>query len=162
MLPPLLLAIPLFIIFTWVGIADTLLALVVAHLTITLPLGVWLLWGFFKSFPVELEEAALVDGCSVPRMLWRITLPLSLPGLTTAGIFAFLLSWTDYTYAFIMVSTDAHKTVPLGLASMLGAYDIRWGEMMAGSVIITVPLLVLLAFLGRWFVSGLTAGAVKG
>ena len=162
MLPPLLLAIPLFVMFTRIGLADTLAGLVVAHLTITLPLGVWLLWGFFKTFPVELEEAALVDGCSVPGMLLRITLPLSLPGLTTAGIFAFLLSWTDYTYSLMMVSTDRLKTVPLGLATMMGAYDLRWGEMMAGGVIITVPILVLFVFLGRWFIAGMTVGALKG
>jgi ABC-type glycerol-3-phosphate transport system permease component len=162
MLPPLLLAIPLFVMLSVLGLADSMLSLVISHLTITLPLGVWLLWGFFKNFPVELEEAALVDGCSPVGMLWRVTLPLSLPGMATAGIFAFLLSWTDYTYALIMVSTDARKTVPLALASMLGAYDIRWGEMMAGSVLISVPLLVILAVLSRWFVAGLTVGAVKG
>jgi ABC-type glycerol-3-phosphate transport system permease component len=162
MLPPLLLAIPLFVMFTRIGLADTHAGLVVSHLTITLPLGVWLLWGFFKNFPVELEEAALVDGCSVPAMLLRITLPLSLPGLTTAGLFAFLLSWTDYTYALVMVSTDRLKTIPLGLATMMGAYDLRWGEMMAGGAIITLPILVLLVFLGRWFVAGMTVGALKG
>ncbi len=162
MLPPLLLAIPLFVMFTRVGLADTLVGLIISHLTITLPLGVWLLWGFFKNFPVELEEAALVDGCSLVGTLWRITLPLSLPGLATTGIFAFLLSWTDYTYALMMVSSDARKTVPLGLAAMMGSYDLRWGEMMAGSVIITVPLLLILAFLSRWFVGGMTAGALKG
>lgn len=162
MLPPLMLAIPLFVMLSVLGLADSMLSLIISHLTITLPLGVWLLWGFFKNFPVELEEAALVDGCSTVGMLWRVTLPLSLPGMATAGIFAFLLSWTDYTYALIMVSTDSRKTVPLALASMLGAYDIRWGEMMAGSVIITLPLLAVLIFLGRWFVGGLTVGALKG
>jgi ABC-type glycerol-3-phosphate transport system permease component len=162
MLPPLLLAIPLFILFSRIGLADTTLSLVISHLTITLPLGVWLLWGFFKTLPFELEEAALVDGASVPAMLWRVTLPLSLPGMTTAGLFAFLLSWTDYTYALMMISADARKTIPLGLAAMMGDYDLRWGEMMAGSVLISLPLLVILAFLSRWFVGGLTVGAVKG
>jgi ABC-type glycerol-3-phosphate transport system permease component len=162
MLPPLLLAIPLFVIFSRLGLADTMLSLVISHLTLTLPLGVWLLWGFFKTFPVELEEAALVDGASVVAMLWRITLPLSLPGMATAGIFAFLLSWTDYTYALMMVSADARKTIPIGLAAMMGDYDLRWGEMMAGSVLVSVPLLVILAGLSRWFVGGLTVGAVKG
>jgi multiple sugar transport system permease protein len=95
-------------------------------------------------------------------MLLRITLPLSLPGLTTAGIFAFLLSWTDYTYALLMVSHRPPQDGPLGLATMMGAYDLRCGEMMAGGVIITIPILVVLVFLGRWFVAEMTVGALKG
>ncbi|WP_211198651.1 carbohydrate ABC transporter permease [Ruegeria haliotis] len=162
MFPPLLLAIPLFAMFNLVGLNDTLLSLVISHLTITMPLGVWFLWGFFKTMPFELEEAAMVDGCTRLGAFFRVVLPLSIPGLVTVAIFAFLLSWTDYTFALVMIGSDANKTVPLGLASMVGAFDLRWGDIMAGSTLIALPLFAAFTMLSRYFVQGLTAGAVKG
>jgi ABC-type glycerol-3-phosphate transport system permease component len=143
------------------GIDDTLLSLVICHCTFTIPLGVWLLLGFFKNLPMEIEEAALVDGASRFQAFLKVTLPLTLPGLITVGIFSFILSWTDYVYALIMISSENMKTVPLGLASMLGAWEIRWGEIMFGSTLISIPLLLLFAFLSRYFIQGLTAGALK-
>ena len=162
MFPPLLLAIPLFSMLNSIGLSDTLFALVISHLTITMPLGVWFLWGFFKTMPFELEEAAMVDGCSRLGAFLRVVLPLSVPGLVTVAIFAFLLSWTDYTFALVMIGSDANKTVPLGLASMVGAFDLRWGDIMAGSTLIALPLFAAFIALSRYFVQGLTAGAVKG
>ena len=162
MFPPLLLAIPLFFMLNSIGLADTLFALVISHLTITMPLGVWFLWGFFKTMPFELEEAAMVDGCSRLGAFLRVVLPLSVPGLVTVAIFAFLLSWTDYTFALVMIGSDANKTVPLGLASMVGAFDLRWGDIMAGSTLIALPLFAAFIALSRYFVQGLTAGAIKG
>jgi multiple sugar transport system permease protein/raffinose/stachyose/melibiose transport system permease protein len=162
MFPPLLLAIPLYSMFSYIGINDTLLSLVISHLTITMPLGVWFLWGFFKTMPFELEEAAMVDGCTRLGAFLRVVLPLSVPGLVTVAIFAFLLSWTDYTFALVMIGSDANKTVPLGLASMIGAFDLRWGDIMAGSTLIALPLFAAFVMLSRYFVQGLTAGAVKG
>lgn len=162
MFPPMLLAIPLYGIFTALGIADSLLALVIAHCTLTLPLGVWLLWGFFRSLPMDLEEAAMVDGCTRLGSFLRIVLPLSAPGIVTVAVFAFLLSWTDYAYALVMVSSDAQKTLPVGIASMIGAFDMRWGEVMAGASLIVAPLFVMFTFLSRYFIQGLSAGAMKG
>jgi len=162
MFPPLLLAIPLYTMFNVIGLNDTLLSLVISHLTITMPLGVWFLWGFFKTMPFELEEAAMVDGCTRLGAFLRVVLPLSIPGLVTVAIFAFLLSWTDYTFALVMIGSDANKTVPLGLASMVGAFDLRWGDIMAGSTLIALPLFIAFTLLSRYFVQGLTAGAVKG
>ena len=162
MFPPLLLAIPLYAMFTKVGLNDTLFSLVISHLTMTMPLGVWFLWGFFKAMPFELEEAAMVDGCTRLGAFLRVVLPLSVPGLVTVAIFAFLLSWTDYTFALVMIGSDVNKTVPLGLASMIGAFDLRWGDVMAGSTLIALPLFVAFILLSRYFVQGLTAGAVKG
>jgi ABC-type glycerol-3-phosphate transport system permease component len=162
MFPPLLLAIPLYSMFSLIGLNDTLLSLVISHLTITMPLGVWFLWGFFKTMPFELEEAAMVDGCTRLGAFLRVVLPLSVPGLVTVAIFAFLLSWTDYTFALVMIGSDANKTVPLGLASMIGAFDLRWGDVMAGSTLIALPLFAAFLALSRYFVQGLTAGAVKG
>lgn len=162
MFPPLLIAIPMFTIFARIGLSDTLLSLIASHLTLTLPLGVWFLWGFFKGMPFELEEAAMVDGCTWLGAFLRVVLPLSLPGLITVAIFSFLLSWTDYTFALIMIGSDANKTLPVGLASMVGSFDLRWGEIMAGSTLIALPLFAAFALLTQYFIQGLGAGAVKG
>jgi ABC-type glycerol-3-phosphate transport system permease component len=162
MFPPLLLAIPLYALFVSLGLADTLLSLVISHCTITLPLGVWLLWGFFKQIPVDVEEAAMVDGCSRLRAFLSVVLPLTLPGVLTVAIFAFLLSWTDYIFALVMIGSDLNKTLPVGLDTMIGLYELRWGELMAGSALIALPLFVLFLFLSRFFIRGLAAGAVKG
>ena len=162
MFPPLLIAIPMFTIFARLGLSDTLTGLIASHLTLTLPLGVWFLWGFFKSMPFELEEAAMVDGCTRLGAFLRVVLPLSLPGLITVAIFSFLLSWTDYTFALIMIGSDANKTLPVGLASMVGSFDLRWGEIMAGSTLIALPLFAAFALLTQYFIQGLGAGAVKG
>jgi len=162
MFPPLLIAIPMFSVFAKIGLGDTLASVIVSHLTLTLPLGVWFLWGFFKSMPFELEEAAMVDGCTRLGAFLRVVLPLSLPGLITVAIFSFLLSWTDYTFALIMIGSDANKTVPVGLASMIGSFDLRWGEIMAGSTLIALPLFGAFALLSQYFIQGLGAGAVKG
>jgi ABC-type glycerol-3-phosphate transport system permease component len=142
MFPPLLVAIPLYAFFVKIGLGDSLISLVAAHLTLTLPLGVWFLWGFFRNLPFEIEEAAMVDGCTRLGAFIRVVLPLSVPGLITVAVFSFLLSWTDYTFAVIMISSDVNKTIPVGLASMIGSFDLRWGEVMAGSTLIAAPLLM--------------------
>ena len=162
MFPPLLLAIPLLSIFASVGLSDTLFAVIVAHCTLTLPLGIWLFWGFFKAMPFELEEAAMVDGCTRIGAFVSVVLPLSLPGVVTVAIFSFLLSWTDYIFAFVLLSSDDQKTLPVGLASVLGTFDVRWGEVMAGATLIALPLFVMFVFLSRYFIQGLAAGAPKG
>ncbi len=162
MFPPMLLAIPLYSMFVQLGIADSPAALVIAHCTLTLPLGVWLLWGFFKTMPFELEEAAMVDGCTRLGSFLRVVLPLSAPGIVTVAVFSFLLSWTDYAYALVMVSSDTQKTLPVGIASMIAAFDLRRGEVMAGASLIVAPLFVLFTFLSRHFIQGLGAGAMKG
>ena len=161
MFPPLLVAIPLYTIFAQIGLANTHLALILSHCTITLPLGVWLLWGFFKQLPIDVEQAAMVDGCSRLGAFFRVVLPLSLPGVTTVAIFSFLLSWTDYTFALVMIDSDDQKTLPVGLETMTGQYELRDGELMAGSTLIALPLLILFIFLNRYFIHGLAAGAVK-
>lgn len=162
MFPPLLIAIPIFTIFARLGLSDTLTGLIASHLTLTLPLGVWFLWGFFRSMPFELEEAAMVDGCTRLGAFLRVVLPLALPGLITVAIFSFLLSWTDYTFALVMIGSDANKTLPVGLASMVGSFDLRWGEIMAGSTLIALPLFAAFALMSQYFIQGLGAGAVKG
>lgn len=162
MFPPLMLAIPLLSIFATLGLSDSLIAVILAHCTLTIPLGVWMLWGFFKVMPFDLEEAAMVDGCSRAGAFFRVVLPLSLPGIITVSIFSFLLSWTDYVFAFVLISSDTNKTLPVGLASLIGSFDARWGELMAGATLIAIPLFLMFVFLGRYFIKGLAAGAIKG
>lgn len=162
MFPPLMLAIPMSAAFRTIGLSDSLWSLLIAHLAIALPLGVWLLWGFFKSMPFDLEEAAMVDGCSQFEAFVKVVLPLSAPGLITVGIFSFLLSWADYVFALIFIMSDQNKTLPVALASMLGAQDLRWGEVLAGASLIALPLFVIFIFCYRYFVAGLSAGALKG
>ncbi|MCA0339863.1 MAG: carbohydrate ABC transporter permease [Proteobacteria bacterium] len=162
MFPPLMLAIPMAAAFRWAGLTDSLWGLLIAHLAISLPLAVWLLWGFFKAMPFDLEEAAMVDGCSQFEAFVKVVLPLSAPGLITVGIFSFLLSWADYVFALILIMGDQHKTLPVALASLLGAHDLRWGEVLAGASLIALPLFVIFVFCYRYFVAGLSAGALKG
>lgn len=162
MFPPLMLAIPMAAAFRMIGLTDTLWGLLIAHLAISLPLAVWLLWGFFKSMPFDLEEAAMVDGCSQFEAFIKVVLPLSAPGLITVGIFSFLLSWADYVFALILIMSDQQKTLPVALASLLGAHDLRWGEVLAGASLIALPLFVIFIFCYRYFVAGLSAGALKG
>lgn len=162
MFPPLMLAIPMAAAFRTIGLTDTLWGLLIAHLAISLPLAVWLLWGFFKSMPFDLEEAAMVDGCSQFEAFIKVVLPLSAPGLITVAIFSFLLSWADYVFALILIMSDQRKTLPVALQSLLGAHDLRWGEVLAGASLIALPLFVIFIFCYRYFVAGLSAGAVKG
>lgn len=162
MFPPLMLAIPMAATFRMIGLTDTLWGLLIAHLAISLPLAVWLLWGFFKSMPFDLEEAAMVDGCSQFEAFIKVVLPLSAPGLITVAIFSFLLSWADYVFALILIMSDQKKTLPVALASLIGAHDLRWGEVLAGASLIALPLFVIFIFCYRYFVAGLSAGAVKG
>jgi multiple sugar transport system permease protein len=149
-------------IFASLGLSNHLIAVVLAHCTLSIPLGVWMLWGFFKAMPFDLEEAAMVDGCSRAGAFFRMVLPLSAPGIITVAIFSFLLSWTDYVFAFVLVNSDANKTLPVGLASVLGTFDARWGELMAGATLIALPLFIMFMFLSRYFIKGLAAGALKG
>ena len=161
MFPALLLAIPIYVFLVKIGLDDTRLSLILTHSTFTLPLGVWLMWGFFKNFPFEVEESAFIDGCSRLQAIYRIIMPLTLPGVLTVVLFAFVLSWSDFVFSLILITSDELKTLPYGLASIDDAYDANWGELMAGSTMICLPLLLLFAFLSRYFIRGLSMGAVK-
>lgn len=162
MFPPLLTLIPLYVLMVQVGLADTRTAVIISQLAVTMPLGIWLLWGFFDTMPFELEEAAMIDGCSRLGAFLRIILPLAVPGLITVGIFTFLISWNDFIHALVMVNSDKIKTLPLGLASQAGSFSSVWGLMMAASTLIIAPLLVAFLFLNRYFIQGLSGGALKG
>ena len=162
MFPPLLTLIPLYVIFVHMGIVGTLSSLVIAELAITLPLGIWLLWGFFKSMPFELEDAAMIDGCSRLGAFIRIILPLAKPGLMTVAIFSFLIAWNGFTAASILITTDSNKTLPVGLQQIVSNMTSNWGVAMAACAAIVLPLLIALLALNRYFIQGLVGSGLKG
>lgn len=162
MLPPLLLAIPLVVIFINLQIDDTLLGLSIAHIAMSLPFGVWMLVSFFRTVPFDLEEAAWIDGASRFSTIWRIILPLMLPGIISVAVFTFIISFTDYVFGLMIVSSDLNKTIPVGLAGIKDSTSLTRGELLAGAALIAVPMVVLFSFVTKYFIRGLTAGAVKG
>lgn len=161
MFPPILLGIPLFVIFAQTGLTDTYTGLILAHTTFALPFVVWMMRDFFLAVPIEIEEAALVDGCSRLRVLVSIALPVVRPGLIAAGIFTFMLSWSDYIYALILMTSESRKTISLGITLFIDSTSIEPGLMMAASVLITVPVLIGFVFVQRYLVQGLAVGAVR-
>jgi multiple sugar transport system permease protein len=159
-IPVLTLIGPWYIAFRQLGLYDTQFALIVTHLTINLPMTVWLMMAFFREIPLELEEAALVDGCRPVQAFLRISLPLAVPGLIASGILAFIFSWNEFAVALSLTSRDT-ATVPVGIARFAQQYEVQHAEMAAASIISTIPA-ILLMFLGqRFVVRGLTLGSVK-
>jgi ABC-type glycerol-3-phosphate transport system permease component len=159
--PGTMLFIPLFVMMNNLGLRDSLVGLVLAHLTFSVPFAAWLLMGYFRSIPVELEEAAMVDGASRLSALLRIVLPLSGPALVVVAVFAFTLSWNEFLYAFVLIQSPARMTAPVGLFNYLNGDTTYWGQMMAAATIMSAPPLLLYFFGQRWVISGWTAGAVK-
>jgi multiple sugar transport system permease protein len=140
---------------------DTRLALILTYPTFLIPFCTWLLMGYFKSIPIELEECALIDGASRLQILIRIILPLAVPGLISAGIFAFTLSWNEFIYALTFISSSEVKTVPVGVVTELVEGDVyHWGSLMAGALFGSLPVAILYSIFVEYYVSGLT-GAVK-
>jgi multiple sugar transport system permease protein len=161
LVPPSILFIPLAAIVYNLNLFDTRLALILTYPTFLIPFSTWLLMGYFKSIPYELEECALIDGASRLQILIRIILPLAVPGLISAGIFAFTLSWNEFIYALTFVSSSEVKTVPVGVVTELVEGDVyHWGSLMAGALMGSLPVAVLYSFFVEYYVSGLT-GAVK-
>ncbi|MFD1037416.1 carbohydrate ABC transporter permease [Virgibacillus byunsanensis] len=162
MLPPMLLAIPLLGMFISMGIEDTLIGLTISHIAITLPFGVWMLNGFMDTVPFELEESAWVDGASRFQALYRVIFPLLIPGIISIGVFSFIVSFTDYTFGLMLVSSEANKTIPVGLAAIKESTSLQNGELLAGAAMIILPMVILFTFVTKYFIQGLTSGAVKG
>jgi len=161
LVPPSILFIPLATIVYNLQLFDTRLALILTYPTFLVPFATWLLMGYFKSIPYELEECALIDGASRLQILVKIVLPLAVPGLISAGIFAFTLSWNEFIYALTFISSSEVKTVPVAVVTELVEGDVyHWGSLMAGALLGSVPVAVLYSFFVEYYVSGLT-GAVK-
>jgi multiple sugar transport system permease protein len=162
MLPAIMLAIPLYVLLAKLRLIDTHTALIIAYTTFALPFTTWMLRGFFEGIPREIEECALVDGCSRRRMLWRIVLPISLPGLAAAAILVFLLAWNEYLFAMLLIHSENLKTFPVTLTTFTSRWRVDYAALAAASVIVSVPVATVFLLLQRYLVSGMTAGAVKG
>jgi multiple sugar transport system permease protein len=141
---------------------NTPYVLIATYLSFTLPFAIWLMASFFETIPVELEDAARIDGCSRIGTLFRVILPISTPGLISTGLFVFLLAWDEFFFALIFTSTDAAKTVPVAIAEFTGRYVVDVTAMMTGGVVAALPPVLLALIFQRYIVRGLTAGAVKG
>lgn len=136
--------------------------LVLPYVTFSLPIVIWILASFFKELPVELEEAARVDGCNTWQTLTRIMVPLAAPGIFTAAILTFIYAWNEFFFALLILTQPEKQTLPLGIALFQGEFTIPWGELAAASVLATLPLVLMVLLFQRWIISGLSAGAVKG
>jgi multiple sugar transport system permease protein len=163
LVPPTLLFLPLSQVVVWLGISDTIWALIVTYPTFLVPFSTWLLMGYFRTIPREVEECALVDGASRMQTLRKIVLPMAIPGIVCVTLFGFTLTWNEFTYALTFVSQTANKTAVVGVTADLIRGDIYyWGSLMAGAVVASVPIVVIYVLFLDYYVSGLTAGAVKG
>ena len=161
MFPTVLLLIPLYSIMRNLKLLYTPWALVLAYTTFTLPFSVWLLNGFFNDLPMSLEEAALVDGCNRRMAFFKIILPILGPSLVATGVYIFMTSWNEYTFA-VMFTNNASRTIPVALKSLIGQLGVDWGLLTAGGIITIIPVCIMFFFAQKRVVEGLTAGAVKG
>ena len=162
LIPQSLLFIPLFQIVARLQMADTLGALILVYPTITLPFCTWMLMSYFRSIPVELEEAALIDGCTRIGVLFRIVLPLSAPAIAVVALFSFTQAWNEFLYALVFTNSLASRTLTVGLTQMLGEDVFYWGQMMAGALITAIPPVIMYMMAQRLVIKGLVVGGVKG
>lgn len=163
LLPSVVLIIPLYFLMIWVGLANTLMSLIVAYTTFALPYALWLLRTFMAAIPDDLEAAALVDGASRMEAFFDVILPQALPGIISTALFTSILAWNEYLYALVLVNTDAARPLTTGVMSILiTSFNIEWSLLMAASVMMSAPLIVAFIFLQKYLVRGFGAGAVKG
>ncbi|HEX2698003.1 MAG TPA: carbohydrate ABC transporter permease [Anaerolineales bacterium] len=162
MIPEVSLIIPLFILASSLQLVNTPLVLILTYMSFALPYAIWMMAAFFQTVPVELEDAARIDGCSRLGILFRIVLPISGPGLVSTGMFVFLVAWDEFFYALIFTNTLAAKTVPVAIAEFIGRYVVNVNGMMAGGILAAIPPVLVALIFQRYIVSGMTAGAVKG
>jgi multiple sugar transport system permease protein len=161
MAPGIAFLIPLFVMFLQLQLVGSYVSLVASHLIFTLPLTVWMMVGFIEAVPVEIEKAALIDGCSILGVLLRIIVPLTAQGIAATGILAFIASWNNFLFALVLAN-DNTKTLPVAVLGYIGYNSIQWGTLMAAATFITLPVLVLALCVQRYIVRGLVAGAVSG
>ena len=160
--PQILLVVPLFVAMVNLGLVDTYFGLILTYMTFSFPFGMWMLTAYFQTIPVDLEEAALLDGASRLTIFLKIVLPLSRPGLAAVGIFTFIHAWNEFLYALVLLNSDEKLTLSIGLYRMLDSETVDWGEILAATSMIVAPVLVVFMFFERHLVGGLTAGATKG
>ena len=161
MLPPIATAIPLYLVMSKIGLLDTFFGLILVYTTINLPYVVWMMKSFFEEIPHELDEAAMVDGCTKLGILRRIIIPLALPGVLSTGVFVFILSWSEFLFALLLTGIRT-KTLPVAIAAFVTDRGIEWGNMAAAGTSLILPLAVMFYFIQKFLIRGLTFGAVKG
>lgn len=161
MFPAVIFLMPLFIVMRWLGLVNSQWSLILTYLTFGLPLSIWLLKGFYDNIPVQLEQAARIDGATRFQAFFRIVMPLSSPGIIATSIYAFIMSWNEYVYALTFINEKTRLTLPIGLQRFFTEYSSNWPGLMAASFIMSVPVIALFLVLQNYFVRALTDGAVK-
>ncbi|MCB0058387.1 MAG: carbohydrate ABC transporter permease [Caldilineaceae bacterium] len=160
--PPITLLIPYFSLIVTLKLFNTYAALVLTYMVLTLPYAIIMMTGYFNTLPKELDEAVMMDGGSRFNALWRVLIPISVPGLVSVGIYTFMQAWNEFLFAVTLTKTMEMRTVPVGIALLMGQHSYEWNEMMAMSVLGCLPVLILFLFFQRYFIAGMTAGSVKG
>ncbi len=162
MFPHAAIIIPFYKMMRAADLLNTYWSLIIAYVSVTLPVAVWMLRGFLLKLPVSLEEAAAIDGAGPLRIFFDVVVPLARPGIIATAVYVLIVTWQEFLFALSFTSTREMRTLPVGLNDFIGQYGIRYGELMASSVMVSVPVIAVFFFLQRYFVAGLTAGAVKG
>jgi multiple sugar transport system permease protein len=162
MLPPIAIILPVYEFLSGFGLLDTRIALIAVYSSFVTPFVIWLMRGYFEGISTELDDAARVDGCSRLGALWRVILPVSLPGLFSTAVLAFLLCWDEFFYALILTQSNASKTLPVAINDFIGRHSVDFGMLAAGGLVAALPPVIIAFFCQRYIVSGLTAGSVKG
>lgn len=159
--PPITLLIPYFGLMVGLGLYNTYAALILTYMVFTLPYAIIMMTGYFNTLPKELDEAVRVDGAGSMTALWRVLVPISVPGIVSVGIYTFMIAWNEYLFALTLTRTIDMRTVPIGIQLLMGQHSYEWNQIMAMSVLGSIPVLILFLFFQRYFISGLTAGSVK-
>jgi ABC-type glycerol-3-phosphate transport system permease component len=162
MIPGVLFLLPIFVLMKQLGLLNTYLGLILANVTFALPFAIWMMYGFYKHIPAEIEEAAWVDGAGFGWTFFRVVLPMGLPGLLSCAIFCFLSAWDEFVFALALNTRDELRTMPVGLFNFVGQFGIEWNYLMAGAVLVTIPAMVFFALFQKHILKGFAAGAVKG
>ncbi|MBP1884498.1 carbohydrate ABC transporter permease [Sinorhizobium mexicanum] len=162
LLPTATVIVPLYIVLNYLGLINTYIGLILVYLILTLPLSVWMLTGYFRGIPKELEDAAIIDGASQLGVLFRISLPLVTPGIIAVTLYSFVATWNEFVFALSFATEKEMKTLPIGLAEFSTEFDTDWGAVMAASFVMTLPIALIFLVMQRMFVGGLMSGATKG
>jgi ABC-type glycerol-3-phosphate transport system permease component len=161
MFPQIAIVAPLYVVASNIGWLDSYRILVIVYLALGLPLVIWVLFGYFRSIPQSLDEAARIDGAKPMRIFFRIILPISLPAVVTTGLLCFIAAWNEFMFALAFTSDINHQTVPVGIANFTGLHYVPWGDIAAASVVVTLPLVILVLIFQQQIINGLTGGALK-
>ncbi len=159
--PPIVLLVPLYVVMNQFGLIGTQWSAVLTHTLLTLPFSLWMLRTFFNRIPVEIDEAASIDGVGPLKTFWYIILPLAAPGVFSVGLLAFIVSWSEYLFSSTFLRGEENKTLPVGISEYVTGFDVRWGEIMALGTVTTVPIIIFFFLIQRYFVAGMTAGGLK-